>query len=300
LSGGDRAESSSERPARGRASEQLKLSDDELFETLQIARMGPSVGRGMSQAKTAVGMDGSEYMIKGPSLSASYPFVAACEYIAGRMAARIGLPVLNSRFLQKDGDTFWGSEYIPDGKTYGSVSKELFYQCLNRDDCYKLVMFDTWMCNCDRYHDNLIIRTIKPAVKKAFYGEGPYPDDANQLLYNLLPNDHSHCLIGRCSTGRKIASTLKTLESEGLKDVLQLDFITEYITDYSKVLGAVDLIGRVSDRHIETVVESIPFALLDGQYRSAVSKFISVRRDRMQMLLQDGLRYFPNLGADLP
>src|SRR4051812_25670853 len=65
------------------------------------------VGEGATNAHYVLAENGSEYLIKGPSLVAGHPTVAANEWIAARLADSLGLPVLDTRLVTMGGHLFF-------------------------------------------------------------------------------------------------------------------------------------------------------------------------------------------------
>ena len=93
---------------------------------------GP-IGRGASKAHYVLAENGSNYIVKGPTLTPEHPYVAANEIITASLAEQLGLPVLDSRIALL-GDTFvFASAYMSEGTFYPDTTESLFNMCSNRD-----------------------------------------------------------------------------------------------------------------------------------------------------------------------
>src|SRR5713226_7424324 len=164
--------------------------------------LGP-VGKGASGARYVSAENGTEYLIKGPSLKLKstghpeHPHVAANELIAAGLARLLGLPTLDSRIVEMRGQLFFASVWMPAGTFYDPITAELFNGCANRDRTYGLVVFDAWLCNTDRHGGNLLVR------------RAGIPDNGGERL-SLLLNDHSHCLV---LPGKTVEALVARLDS---------------------------------------------------------------------------------------
>src|SRR5262249_12291042 len=142
---------------------------------------GP-VGRGASAARYVLAVNGNEYIAKGPSLCPGHRYVAANEFIAASLAGCLGLPVLDFCILEMNGHLFFGSTWMQYTSFAPQISEDLFNRCENRGRVYDLVVFDSWVCNVDRHHENLVVRCAK---KRTNGGDH----------HLMILNDHSHCLV---------------------------------------------------------------------------------------------------------
>jgi hypothetical protein len=241
---------------------------------------GP-VGKGASCARYVHAENGNEYFIKGPSLTPNHPYVAANELIAVKLAGLLGLPVLDHQILEMGGQLFFGSTYMQHPSFYPQIDETLFNRCENRERVYDLVVFDNWICNVDRHHENLVVRQ----------GKKPKDGEARHLL---LLNDHSHCLIqpGGTPVG------LKSLLTSGPSNFIRLPFITAAIKDPKKLETSIERVRALQSDQIRTVIESIPEEFLSQGERPVVEEFLLERKSRMLTLFRTGRGSFPNLGED--
>ncbi len=118
---------------------------------------GP-VGDGYSRTLWVLADNGTEYLAKGPSLVKGFKHVAANELVAAGIAQRMGLPVLDARVLELNGDLYFGSTWMDGSRYHPVIDRELLYRCHNSQKVYEMVVFDTWVCNEDRHAKNLIVR----------------------------------------------------------------------------------------------------------------------------------------------
>jgi hypothetical protein len=116
---------------------------------------GP-IGQGASNARAVLAENGSEYIIKGPSLAPGNAYVAVNEHVAACLAEQLGLPVLDHRILDMNGDLFFAGAWMAQGTFLPHTSEDLFNKCDNKEQVYGLVTLDAWVCNTDRHAGNLL------------------------------------------------------------------------------------------------------------------------------------------------
>jgi hypothetical protein len=139
------------------------------------------VGEGATNARYVLAENGNEYLIKGPSLVAGHPTVAANEWIAARLADSLGLPVLDFRLVTMGGNLFFASTWMQRPSFSPAITEDLLVKCENKERIYDVVVFDAWLCNLDRHAHNLVVRKLER--------------DVNSKRHWLLLNDHSHLLV---------------------------------------------------------------------------------------------------------
>jgi hypothetical protein len=225
--------------------------------------------------------NGAEYMVKGPTLTPQYPYVAANEYLAADLAASLGLPLLDYRIVDMGGDLLFASGRMPQGTFYPAIDATLFSQCENQDQIYALVVLDTWVCNIDRHEQNLLVRDVAGQ-------RGGSP----RLM--LLVNDHSHCLMISHPPGQMGTQ----LRNKGPSSyVNRLPFIRDAVTDAAALRQAIDSAVAISASHIEHAVRSMPKSWLPSAERPLVEGFLTERRDRLRDLFERERAHFPNLSG---
>ena len=126
------------------------------------------------------------------------PHVLAAEWVASQLARWFGLTVPDFAILRlppeacfdlprgataRPGPAFL-SRHV-DGRTWGGSEAEL-RMLENKSDITRLVVFDTWLRNCDRYPADLLAR--KPNYANVYLA------DTEQVARSrLLAIDHTHC-----------------------------------------------------------------------------------------------------------
>ncbi|WP_166822573.1 HipA family kinase [Thalassoroseus pseudoceratinae] len=129
------------------------------------------------------------------------PHPLACEVVATRLAAWFGLPTLEHSILDIDaefdeipyvrgGVAATGPAFVTKaitGHPWGGSEKELV-NLVNQCDVGRLVVFDTWVRNCDRHPPDSEAR--KPNYDNVFL-EDLREDDSGKT--RLMAIDHTHC-----------------------------------------------------------------------------------------------------------
>lgn len=136
------------------------------------------------------------------------PHALACDWIGTSLAKWFDLPVAECAILTLDdvdcyplprgarvspGPAFV-SRHVP-GRTWGKTAFEL-ESLENRQAITRLIVFDTWVRNCDRHPPDL--QTRKPNYANVYLGE-----TADPAAHRLYAIDHTHCFnCGRDLTPR--------------------------------------------------------------------------------------------------
>lgn len=237
-----------------------------------------AVGHGASNARYVLASDGREYIIKGPSLAPDNPRVGANELIAARLAARLGLPVLDHNVITWRGEHFFGSEWMDKSRFSPALDRELFLKCENRDCVYEGVVFDGWLINKDRHNENLIARRR---------------NRTGLPRHVLLLNDHSHLLVS--PSGPTAINRLMGELDRPVGAFVSLDFVRESIADAGRVREALAAVEQLPDGDIEAVVGATPDGLLAEGDRTVYAEFLVQRRSRLRAVMQNEQGAFPNL-----
>jgi hypothetical protein len=235
------------------------------------------IGAGVSAARSVLAENGSEYLIKGPSLTPQYPYVAANEYIAAELARVIGLPILDHGVVDFGGQPCFAASLMPSGTFYPQITAEIFARCANLDQVYALVVFDTWICNSDRHAGNLLVRRVRPRGQA-------------EERHFLLVNDHSHCLMidrGPADLGALLDTTPERY--------VWLPFLADAITDPDSLGAAISTVEGVSEAHIRAIVEGLPESWLAPGDRADVERFLLERQTRLRTIFNQNRACFPNL-----
>jgi hypothetical protein len=237
---------------------------------------GP-VGQGASAARHVLAENGSEYIIKGPSLTPGHRYVAANEYIAACLADTLGLPILDYRIVVMKGELFFASSWMAKGSFYSGTTEDLFDLCSNRDKVYDLVVFDVWICNVDRHAGNLLVRRLQ--------GRG------GNERHLLLLNDHSHCLVIPGETPSHLANKLDSPPQQ----YVILDFVRNAIKDAARLSSALDTVRALDSNTLKSTVQSVPDAFLRDEEKGAYEDFLLARKDRLRTIFMNGLNCFSRL-----
>lgn len=239
-----------------------------------------AIGRGASAARSVLAENGQLYLIKGPTLTPQFPYVAANELIATELAGLLGLPILDCCVIEMAGTLYFGSTWMPPGTFDPALTEAAFQQCDNRERAYDVTVFDAWVYNIDRHQENLVVRRI------------PGKDGAPERLLLLL-NDHSHCVVPPPNTPASLAAKI----GEPLQSCVrsELHFVRNSIVDLHKLSRALDTIERLSDDLIRAVVQSVPEPLLSVEDGLRIAAFLIQRKACLRQVLRDGRHLLPRL-----
>jgi hypothetical protein len=136
------------------------------------------------------------------------PHALAAELVGTRLAEWFGLSVAASTIydlpaeacfeLPRGVHTQPGPAFLSrhvEGRTWGGAATEL-HDLVNQDDVTRLVVFDTWVRNCDRHPPDLATR--RPNYANVYLADTDQPGRAR-----LMAIDHTHCFdCGRDLTQR--------------------------------------------------------------------------------------------------
>jgi hypothetical protein len=207
------------------------------------------------------------------------PHILACELVGTRLAALMGLPVLDWVLLTYSGQpeivlksgakaqagTAWLTRRV-DGLPWGGHEDDLKYLA-NPGDLAKLVLLDHWTRNCDRY---------RPQPRRVnrnnvfFMREG-----APEGRFILMAMDHTH--IFTC--GGALAPDLARIAT--IRDETAFGLFPEFEPHLTRLdaVAAVEAMGAIPDATIRSVVESIPADWkVDAPTKTALVDFLLQRR----------------------
>ena len=188
------------------------------------------------------------------------PHVLACEWVGTKLAAWLGLRTFDMAIM-----TVTEDDEIPLG--HGKVAqpgpaivtrterrREWDGQAIslqeidNPDDIAGLVVFDTWVRNCDRHPADLARR--KPNMDNVFLSE----DGASPGRVVLKAIDHTHCFDHGGELGAKLRR-VDRVKDEGLYGLFPA--FREFITQ-DGVKAWADNLRRIDHEHVVALVASIP------------------------------------------
>jgi hypothetical protein len=224
--------------------------------------LGPTPD-GASGARYALASNQREYVIKGPSLQGGNPYIGTNELICALLGRLLDLPILPFKLVRQHEELFFASERLRSG-AFDFLTREVFYQCDNRDRAYDLVVFDAWVLNSDRYSRNLLAQRERIRYR------------THRL--RMLFNDHSHALLEPPRQPHQLALYVRTSASSYTK----LDFIRDAIIDPSQLRAALEKIEHLTDDSIRTCIQMTPEAWLNPQGRQLVEDFLLRRRDQLR------------------
>jgi len=247
--------------------------------TLRVLDDYGPIGSGASQAHTVLAENHQEYIIKGPSLVTQHPHVAANEYVAARLGQAIGLPILDFTVVELAGDLYFASTLMPSGTFHNSTTDDLFDKCENRDRVYDLVVFDTWVRNTDRHAQNLLVRETRSR-------------GAAQVRFNLLCNDHSHCLVCPNEQATVLASQLDGSPTANVS----IGYVLSAVTETARLAAAIDRVNEVPGPVIDGIFAEMPATFVPTpQDGDLMREYLLQRRQRLGALFQQHRAMFPNL-----
>ncbi|MBL8796363.1 MAG: hypothetical protein JNM56_20865 [Planctomycetia bacterium] len=227
---------------------------------------------GESRAMYVKAENGNEYVAKGPSLTPTWRHVGANELIAFRLAERMGLPVLDCRVLQFEGELYVGHTRMQENQFHPYLTSELLARCSNLDRVYGLVVFDSWVCNTDRHEGNLLVR----CSNSAGLANGRCAADE----HTVLVNDHNRCLL----PDNRETSHFSSLSGEYLAEFIQIGFIRDRIYSLGGLKDAIEQAERVSDIEISSIVNGVPPELLPDEDKAHWTEFLINRRGSLRRL----------------
>jgi len=153
------------------------------------------------------------------------------------------------------------------GKTWGGSGDELKL-VENTDDFTRLVLFDTWTLNCDRYPADL--RTRRPNRDNVFLSE----EGAAAHKFVLKAIDHTECF----TCGRDLTGRIATIDR--VKDARIYGLFPEFTERLQKDVmkaGVADLLV-IQERQVEEIVAGIPPQWqVDDEARKALVKLVCDR-----------------------
>jgi len=215
------------------------------------------------------------------------PHALACEWVGTNLATLLGLPTLDFAIIEIGEDdeipldsgnfALPGPAFITraeKGFPWGGKASEL-KKISNPKDIGRLVLFDTWLLNCDRYHPNLAVR--KPNRDNVFLSR----EGAPRSKFVIKAIDHTHCFTcGRDLTNRVAQiNQVRDEQTYGLFPEFE-EFLSR--TDMTR---AVSDLQRINRTEMQAVVDAIPVGWqVNRQARDALVNFIC---DRATYLIEN-------------
>ena len=189
------------------------------------------------------------------------PHALACEFVGTQLAGWFGLKIADFAILDlpqeacfdlpRNAKTEPGPAFVSrhvDGATWGGTEEEL-RNLENPGDITRLVVFDTWVRNCDRHPPDLNKR--KPNYANVYLASTDRPTRSR-----LLAIDQTHCFdCGRDLTTRvaEIANT-NDARTYGLFPAFS-PFVSPF-----ELTWCASMLRQLTADEVHTIVEGIPAA----------------------------------------
>jgi hypothetical protein len=204
----------------------------------------------------------------------------ACEWVGSQLARRFNLPTFRSGIVRVTGDDelrFYrpgmgcakaGPAFISEadaGEPWGGSERELG-RLVNPQDVGRLVIFDTWIRNRDRYY----IRgdgSVRQNCNNVFLSEA-----APEGMLLLRAIDHTHCFT---TGGREIHP--RSLGIAGIRDETVYGLFPAFkrFLDRSAALTAVEDLREVARSDVEATIATIPPEWdVSASARQALAEFL--------------------------
>ena len=213
------------------------------------------------------------------------PHQLAAELVGTELAKWLGLPTFDFDILSIDAE----NDVIPRAKGGFAASGPAFVtravigrrwngtedqlkKLLNPQDITRLVLFDTWTLNADRFPPDLSTRG--PNRDNVFLEEVPKGKKAKDVDLRLIAMDHSHCFTSGTSLGRKL-KFINTIRDERLYGLFP-EF-RPYVTQ-SRVRATLQRLSEFSRPVADAIIAEVPNEWeVSPQARSALAEFLCQR-----------------------
>ena len=250
---------------------------------LPVVRDYGVVGSGASQPRFVMASNGSEYIIKGPSLVATHRYVAANEIVGAALADLLEIPVVDHRLVSLGGNLFFASARMSPA-TFSGMQRSDFDRASNKIVSYHISVLDVLICNVDRHAQNLLIRWVDPNDRS-----GPCV---------IVANDHSHCLVQPGQSASSLIA-LKGSFKNGIRWYIGLcEGIPFEKTDL--LSESIRRAEALADSELSNLIESIPDELLPGPDKPAYTDLLVYRKTNLRQLFRDNRSCFSATRARRP
>jgi hypothetical protein len=203
--------------------------------------------------------------------NAAGPHSLACEFVGTRLARRLGLPTLTLALMNVTGElpiplgngqmALPGPAFITrveDGAPWGGDAEDL-KRLDNAADLARLVVFDTWTRNCDRY----MPREGGPRINRdnVFLSRQGAP--AGRFVLKAI--DHGHCFDHRPEL------TVRLADIECVRDDRVYGLFPEFVglVDRESLLRAVEDVQAIPRAEVEALLRDVP---REWEVRDAVTE----------------------------
>jgi hypothetical protein len=190
------------------------------------------------------------------------PHPLACEWVATNLARWFGLTTFTFALMQIDADTdeipflrggraASGTAFVAKamaGHPWGGSAEELKHLA-NSSAISRLVVFDTWTLNCDRYPPDITVR--KPNYDNVFLADVAAPV---QGASELIAMDHTHCFTCGRDLDHRVATIAKVTDNRlyGM-----FPGFVQHVRQ-QEVAAAIDRLEELDETVVMRIVETIP------------------------------------------
>lgn len=231
------------------------------------------------------------------------PHVLACEWVGTSLAAWFGLPTFDMVLLRIEPEDEiplgHGRSAQPGtaiafrwerGHTWGAKPVSL-QRIDNPADISRLVVFDTWVRNCDRHPPNP--ETRRPNRDNVFFSE----EGAAPGRFILKAIDHTHCL----TCGRPLDKRVARIH--WVKDAGLYGLFPEFVPllDRARVKSAAARLRELDGGWVRKLLASLPTDWeISKETREAVAELVCQRAVFVADTIVDKLAIRCNWGLDFP
>jgi hypothetical protein len=261
--------------------------------TIRAVKHIRGMPRGSSRPQLILFSDGRKYIVKFKNNPIQGTRALVNEYVAGRLAQLLGLPVPRfkivhiSRQFFRDNPTLFryrfqpghqfASEYIPN--CLKKIDKKSLTQLniINRKHLAGIIVFDQWVNNIDRRNRNILLR--------------PISRDRGYKLF-MIDQGHSFSYFDYLSHKRECRWTPETLEF--LPQKLKPNAFYRWCKRRSRreaFAWYLKKIQQLSEKQIHQVIASIPKDWhLSRTEREALYDYLIKARKMLPNLIEDYLK----------
>lgn len=205
------------------------------------------------------------------------PHVLVCDLVATRLARWFGLSTFEFALIEvrdEYGLMFEGGDRISPGpafitkydpgETWGGADRQLD-QLINPGDLTRLVIFDTWTLNCDRY---------APGGRRVNRGNVFLSEEAPAGRFLLRAMDHTHCF----TCGRPLSPRLGHIGHVRDEEIYGLFPQFQTRIDPQVARDAAEQLGRFRKTDAEAMTQGIPREWdVSDPVRDALAGFLASR-----------------------
>jgi hypothetical protein len=246
------------------------MSESKIWQPTTFLRFEDALDTSLGTARIVTDV-GSAYIKALGNRQGPHPL--ACEWVATQLAKWFGLPTLDFALMTIDanedeipfirgGRATSGTAFVTRairGHTWGGTTEELD-NLANPGAISRLVVFDTWTRNCDRYPPDLTQR--RPNYDNVFVAD-PAEEVADQP--QLVAIDHTHCFTCGRDLDGKVAK-VNWVKDDRLYGLFP-GFIPKVRED--EVDAAIGRLRELQETFVAGVVATIP---ADWEVKEAARK----------------------------